>query len=409
MSALDADDHSQIPNVVRNTGPTQLNIAVVGAGLVGLATSSMLRKAGHRITIFESPSFHAQIGAGIVLPPNGVGVLKKNLPELNWENMQTVEFRSMELFNVDGTHLETDDFCDGWRKYPAGYFMAHRVDLHKELMRVALDPTTIDFDSERPRVMTSNGEKFEFDLVLGTDGIKSVVRKCMLSTEYDAPATQLAFYRWMVDLKRNPEHSWIRDDRSSPGPTMLFGGEKIMGLIGYPVRRGDLVNFSGAHLDTRDQDAVDWNAEVPREAFLEAFEEFDDKFKALAVLAEKPGIWQLRKLPILPTWVKGNVALLGDAAHAMFPTYGQGFAVGLEDAATIATLFPGGTEPSEIPSRLKTFQEIRKPRAERVSQMSTDAYKPPEENPEGSFEGWFVPEFMEYDPVAATKAVLSEM
>ncbi|KAF8990589.1 hypothetical protein BDZ89DRAFT_1151869 [Hymenopellis radicata] len=109
----------------------------------------------------------------------------------------------------------------------------------------------------------------------------------------------------------------------------------------------------------------------------------------------------LRKLPPLPTWVKGNVALLGDAAHAMFPTYGQGFAVGLEDAGTIATLFSSGTKASEIGSRLKAFEEIRKPRAEHVSQMSTDAYKPPDEDSlDGSFAGWLVPEFLGYDAVA---------
>jgi 2-polyprenyl-6-methoxyphenol hydroxylase-like FAD-dependent oxidoreductase len=64
--------------------------------------------------------------------------------------------------------------------------------------------------------------------------------------------------------------------------------------------------------------------------------------------------------------------------------YGQGFAVGLEDAGVLATLFPRGTKPSEIGARLKTFQELRKLRAEHVSQMSTDAYKEPDEDaPEG--------------------------
>ncbi|KAF7368638.1 FAD/NAD(P)-binding domain-containing protein [Mycena venus] len=429
-TSIEADskkkDPTEISRAFNDAAPGKLNIAVIGAGLVGLATTAMLRRAGHRITIFESSSFHAEIGAGIVLPPNGVGVLKNNLPELNWENMQPVDFRSMEMFNVDGTYMETEDLSEGWSKYSQGYFMIHRVDLHKELMRMALEPNaiafppatirlgapirTVDFDSDRPSVTTSTGEEFNFDLVLGTDGIKSTVRKFMVGTEYDAPATQLAFYRWMIDLRKNPGLSWIRDDRSTPGPTMIIGGENIMGLIAYPVRRGNVINFSGAHFDTRDQDAVDWNSEVPKEAFLGAFDDFADKFKALVTIAERPGAWQLRKLPPLPTWIKGNVALLGDAAHAMFPTYGQGFAVGVEDAATVATLFPSGTKKSDIPSRLKMFQEIRKPRAEHVSQMSTDAYKPPDEkSPEGSFVGWLAPELLDYDPVAVTKAALSKI
>ncbi|KAF7360732.1 FAD/NAD(P)-binding domain-containing protein [Mycena venus] len=403
-----AKDLSQTINVAGDAALGQLNIAIIGAGLVGLATAAMS----------SSPSsFHAEIGAGIVVPPNGAGVLKQKLPELNWENMQAVEFRSMEMFNVDGSHMDTDDLSEGWSKYPQGYFMIHRVDLHKEMMRLALDPDAIglppatirlgapiravNFDSERPSVITSSGEEFKFDLILGTDGIKSTVRKCMVGAEYDAPATQLGFYRWMIDLKKNPGLSWIRDNRKASGPTMMVGGDKIMGLIGYPIRGGALINFSAAHLDTRDQDTVDWNAETPKDTFLDAFEDFADKYKALVRVAEKPRTWQLRKLPILPTWIKGNVALLGDAAHAM------GFAVGLEDAATIATLFPNGTKASELPSRLKVFEEIRKPRAERISQMSTDAYKPPdEENPSGSFAGWLVPELLEYDPVSVTKATI---
>ncbi|KAJ7878847.1 hypothetical protein B0H14DRAFT_3858738 [Mycena olivaceomarginata] len=387
----------------------QLDIAVIGAGLVGLATSAMLRKQGHRLTIFESSSFHAEIGAGIVLPPNGSAILRKLLSELNWENLKTVDFRSMEMFHISGARMDGDDLSDGWTQYPQGYFMAHRVDLHKELMRLALDsdaltfpPASIrlgapikavDFDSERPSVTTSSGEEFKFDLVLGTDGIKSTVRECMVGTDYNGPPTQLAFYRWMIDLKKNPE-LW----------------DKIMAVIGYPVRGGDLINCSAAHHDTRDQTAVEWNAETPLDTFREAFEDFDDKFKPLVVAAEKPGTWQLRKLPPLPTWVKGNVALLGDAAHAMFPTYGQGFAVGLEDAGVLATLFPRGTKPSEIGARLKTFQELRKLRAERVSQMSTDAYKEPDEDaPEGSFAGWLVPEFLDHDSVAVAKDAVLKM
>lgn len=78
----------------------------------------------------------------------------------------------------------------------------------------------------------------------------------MVGADYNAPPTQLAFYRWMIDLRKNPELCWMRDDRNTPGPTMIFGGDKIMAVIGYPVRGGDLINCSAAHHDTRDQTAV---------------------------------------------------------------------------------------------------------------------------------------------------------
>ncbi|KAJ7224023.1 hypothetical protein B0H12DRAFT_286170 [Mycena haematopus] len=421
VEAVLKDTVTPIASIAGDAAPGQLQIAIIGAGLVGLATAAMLRKEGHQITIFESSSFHAEIGAGIFLPPNGVGVLKNTLPELNWDDMQTVDFRSLESYNFnDGTHTQTDDVSEAWTMYPQGWFMIHRVDIHKEIMRLALDPAAlaqapatirlgapikaVNFDPERPSVTTSAGEEFTFDLVLGTDGIKSTVRKCMIGAEYDAPATQFGFYRWMIDLKTNPELSWLRDDRKTSGSTSIMGnGGKVMGIFAYPIRRGNLINISAAHHDTRDQDAVDWNAETSAETFREAFEDIGDKFKPLVAVAKNPRTWQLRKLPVLPTWIKGNVAILGDAAHAMFPTYGQGFAVGLEDAATIATLFPSGTKASDIPARVKLFEKIRKPRGERVSKMSTDGMRPPDNE---SF--WIKPELLGYDPVAITKAALSE-
>jgi hypothetical protein len=64
--------------------------------------------------IFESSSFHAEIGAGIFLPPNGVAVLKNILPEVNWEKMHTVDFRTASLlfhaqrFGVNIDSIRTD-------------------------------------------------------------------------------------------------------------------------------------------------------------------------------------------------------------------------------------------------------------------------------------------------------------
>ncbi|KAJ7589123.1 FAD/NAD(P)-binding domain-containing protein [Mycena floridula] len=423
QAVLTDDGLSQTASVTGDAAQSlgQLNIAIIGAGLVGLATAAMMRKEGHRITIFESSSFHAEIGAGIVLTPNGVGILKKLLPELTWENMQTVDLRSVEMFNSDGTHTNSVDLSEAWNSYPQGWFMIHRVDLHKELMRLALDldandfpPAAIrlgtpirgvDFDSKHPSVTTLSGEEFKYDLILGTDGIKSTVRKCMIGAEHDAPPGPMAFYRWMIDLKKNPELSWICEDRNTTGPTNVSG--KDIWLFMYPLRKGNLINISAAHLDKRDQDAVDWNAEAPMDTFQAAFEDFSDKFMPLVSAAEKPRVVQLRRMPTIPTWIKGSVALLGDAAHAMNPTYGQGFAMGLEDAATIATLVPSGTKLSEISSRVKIYEQLRKPRAERVSQMSTDGLKIDIATLFGS--SWIVPELLGYEPVEIAKAALSKI
>jgi hypothetical protein len=76
----------------------------------------------------------------------------------------------------------------------------------------------------------------------------------MVGEEYDAPGSHLAFYRWMIDLTKNPELSWIRENRQTTGPTNVNG--KTIWLFMYPLRKGNLINVSAGHLDKRDQDAV---------------------------------------------------------------------------------------------------------------------------------------------------------
>ncbi|KAJ7028279.1 hypothetical protein C8F04DRAFT_68374 [Mycena alexandri] len=364
----------------------------------------MLRKEGHRITIFESSSFHAEIGAGIVLTPNGMRVLKTLLPKMRFENLQTVDLRTMDNYDANGTRLGSMDLSEGWKTYPEGWLMMHRVDIHKELMRLALDPGTdvfppaiirlgkhigaIDFHSERPSLTTLGGEEFKFDLILGTDGIKSTVRRCMIGADYEAPPGPMAFYRWMVDLNKNPHVTWIRDERKMSG---------------------SLINISAPHKDKRDKEAIergDWNQEVPMDEFRAAFEDYGEKYLPLVKLAEKPRVWQVRAMPVIPTWIKGNVALLGDAAHAMFPTYGQGFAMGLEDAGTLATLLPSGTKASEISARIEAFQSIRKPRAEHISKLSTEGVRNYEKM---TADDWMLPALLDYDFVSTAKAALAEI
>ena len=80
--------------------------------------------------------------------------------------------------------------------------------------------------------------------------------------------------------------------------------------------------------------------------------------------------WQLKVTPLLPTWIRGRAALLGDAAHATLPLLGQGLAMGLEDAATLGCLLPLGTTKEDVPTRLEAYQLLRKERGEYVNTES---------------------------------------
>jgi 2-polyprenyl-6-methoxyphenol hydroxylase-like FAD-dependent oxidoreductase len=75
-------------------------------------------------------------------------------------------------------------------------------------------------------------------------------------------------------------------------------------------------------------------------------------------------------MPILPTWINERLALLGDAAHPFLPHQGQGGGCAIEDAAALAVCFPSDTPASEVPARLKLYEEIRYERANRIQEYS---------------------------------------
>src|ERR1700761_7631169 len=103
----------------------------------------------------------------------------------------------------------------------------------------------------------------------------------------------------------------------------------------------------------------DWNALVTKDELAEKFKDFAPQFTGLLALADAPvHLWQIRALPRLPTWVRARAALAGDAAHATFPTMGQGAGVAIEDAVALACLMPRGTAADDVPARLVAYQTL---------------------------------------------------
>jgi salicylate hydroxylase len=132
---------------------------------------------------------------------------------------------------------------------------------------------------------------------------------------------------------------------------------------------------------------------------LETFKDFPDWSRDMLQTAESIGLWQLRDIDPLETWHHGRVILIGDAAHAMLPTQGQGASQAIEDAEALGTFFADITaEPTsgEVEARLKEVFEARYERASLIQKFSREAAKPATEV--GSREIKMRPdEFMEYN------------
>jgi salicylate hydroxylase len=174
-------------------------------------------------------------------------------------------------------------------------------------------------------------------------------------------------------------------------------------LIMGPARDGELYSVVGLVPDEKmheDPDAAQsWIDEGNPEKMLTTFKDFPSWTKDMLKLAKEIGLWQLRDLDPLTTWTRGRLFLIGDAAHAMLPTQGQGASQAVEDAEALGAFFKeveGRPSSDEIGAVLARVFKCRYDRASLIQQYSRQSAKPATEK--GSNEVKMrIDEFMDYN------------
>lgn len=155
-------------------------------------------------------------------------------------------------------------------------------------------------------------------------------------------------------------------------------------LIMGPAREGSVYSFVGLVPDTRMNEDSDskqsWISKGDVHLMLETFKDYPEWIKSVFKLSKELGLWQLRDLDPLETWTKGRVILIGDAAHAMLPTQGQGASQAVEDAEALGAFFEGfATEihqVEQVESILQQVSQCRRDRATLIQKYSRDAARP---------------------------------
>ncbi|KAJ7333249.1 FAD/NAD(P)-binding domain-containing protein [Mycena albidolilacea] len=366
--------------------PAPLRIFVVGAGLCGLTAAVALRRQGHRIEILESSLMDRDIGAAVTVQANAIRVLE--YLGYTAENLKGVDSYGTVRFSGSGGEGKPHHFLIPKDDMGRGAWLCHRTDLHGELKRLAigedgagpparlhLGQEVVSCDPVTGTLALKNGDVREADLILGCDGIHSIIRTSVLGYVQQALPSGMSTFRCLFDatkLEGLADMEWFTEGMSG-GRSVTSPEERYRELYLYPCRAGTLINVVAHHVDDRDQDKHEWNATASVEEVLDEFKSFHPRYLKFLELAEQPILrWQLRALPILPTWINGRTALLGDAAHATLPTLGQGAGMALEDAAAIGCLIQLGTRPEEIPARLEAYQRLRKSRGEFVNRESLE-------------------------------------
>jgi salicylate hydroxylase len=216
----------------------------------------------------------------------------------------------------------------------------------------------LDSEGGALRLNFADAQSVEADIVIGADGVHSIVRNEIFGT---SPATYsgICAFRALLPAGDAPEFA------RRPAQTLWVGPGHH--LVHYPVSGGELVNLV-AFAPARDYTVESWTAAATLEEFLAEFDGWDSRLTGLIRAAGTPGRWALLDRAPLSRWSEGRATLLGDAAHPMFPFFAQGAAQAIEDASVLARcLAVGAGDPA---AALRRYEESRIPRTTRLQAAS---------------------------------------
>ncbi len=345
-----------------------LSIAIIGAGMGGLATAAALRRVGIAATVYEQAAQFSRLGAGIQIGCNAMKVLRRlglearlraqSFYPRSWNNR---DWRTGEV-KFDMIFGESAE-----QKFGAPYLLAHRGDLHAALAGAVPDQYVklnhkllgLDDTSDGVRLAFANGALAVADAVIGADGVHSVVRDILFGASPVKYTGRIAY--------------------RTTYPAALLGGQKIddctkwwgedRHIVVYYVKPDRSEIYFVTSQPEPDFRIESWSAKGDVKELRSAFEGFDRQVQN--VLAACPDVhkWAIVDRDSLARWTDRNVTLLGDACHPMTPYMAQGAAMAIEDAAVLSRCLEG-VERAGVPNAFRRFEASRKDRTACVQQTS---------------------------------------
>jgi salicylate hydroxylase len=347
-------------------------IAIIGAGIGGMAAALALQRRGFRVAVYERAKEIREIGAGVIITANA----RRALQDLGVDEELVARSGTMPVFHT--CHFATGEVLravlneDIRLKCGLASLGVHRADLHAVLMEAVLanDPDSLHADCEfvsleqddtGVTVKFASGASARADVLVGADGNASAVRSFLFPEEAPKFNGQIAF-RSLIPEALLPESIRIRSSVMSAGPGRY--------LLSYPLRGGRIMNLVGlVHSDA--WEAEGWAIPATNEEFAQAYAGFEPDLLALIrnIPAGELFKWGLRDREPLANWTVGRITMLGDAAHPMTPFLGQGACLAIEDGLLLGRAFAASATASEA---LRRYEEARKPRGTYVQLSSRE-------------------------------------
>lgn len=348
-----------------------LNIAIVGAGYAGAATAKALSLLGATVTVYEQASQVREVGAGIGLRPNSMERFRQ------WGIRDAIAKVSspsdyFEILTGTGEVIMKDSWPEIEKYGPT--HLIHRGDFIEALLGVLPEGMVklghrlerIEDKGDRAVLTFTNGTTAEADLVIGADGIKSVVRQQLFS---DKPPVFSGEHAYRVVIDGDAAHGLSVDDNLR----MYIGhGTKVYFL---PLRHRNQVSFDITALNP---DGT-WAPEITKEDLLKTVEGFDQRIVDIVrdLDMDAVNIRAVYDIDPVDTWHSGSVVLVGDAAHSMLHHQGQGANSAILDAGALADAL---AEAPSVKEALAQYQAARKPVTDELQRISRQGWSEDEVN-----------------------------
>ncbi|MFH8484845.1 FAD-dependent monooxygenase [Streptomyces longisporoflavus] len=344
---------------------SQRAATIVGGGIGGLAAAIALHRRGWHVEVLERAPEFTEIGAGISLWPNALRALEALGLADAVRELGAVE-ASGGVRDRRGRWMSRTDNAELTRRFGHPLVVLHRADLLRVLadalpadsLRPGSEVSAVRHEREDdgPVVEHAKGESRP-DLVVGADGLRSVVRGALWPGAAKPRYAGYTGWRMITEPLAAPPAegamTWGRGERF--GYTALAGGRMYC--------------FATASLPagTAADPAAGGSPEYAE--LLRRFGAWPDPIPALLAAVPEDSVLRhdLYDLPPLPSFVHGRVALLGDAAHAMTPNLGQGACQALEDAVTLAQCLDG---TPDMTAALRSYDLLRRPRTRAITRRS---------------------------------------
>ncbi len=346
---------------------SDLSIAIVGAGMGGLAAAATLRRAGIDVNVYEQARRFERVGAGIQMMPNSMKVLREIGIE---DDLKASSFRPYSHLN------RAWDTGEVLRELPmpeelfgAPYLCMHRADLVAALAgRIPADCVHfgkklkgLEGKADNVALDFEDGSRIVADAVVGADGVHSLIREIIVGPDQPIHKGRIA-YRAVYSTDR------LKGRDIGPSRTKWWGIDRHI-VIYYVTHSRSEIYFVTSVPEPADWVTPEsWSAKGDIEEVRAAYEGFHEDVRAVLDACPDCHKWAILEREPLPAWSDGRVVLLGDACHPMTPYMAQGAAQAIEDAAILARCLKSD---GDVETAFARYEAHRKPRTSRIQAISS--------------------------------------